>query len=518
MEKKILFKIAPPIWPILPFEISIIKEYQKKNKIVIWACSGNKNIIKFCHANPKMNGIICMACKSKFNNAMRYIDKKNIDIFYDYLEENKNIKEIRTKKKIDDYFYNTIDIGKGVLSTLYSYLKYNLNLNKKFDFNLAKILIKESIRVFETYKYLLKRFRIDKIYVFNGRHYNYRPIIRYSKLNNLECYSYDFSNYANRILFFKNEYAHNLSVRAQFLKKMYELKKNKNCNQKIKNFFIKRFNEQNNNILNLNYNINQQELLPKNFNLTNFNIVYFNTSPWEFKAIQENEKLQIFSDEFSFLTYINKSFTKYPKIKIYYRCHPNLMKEKEYLNYIKKKIKNLQNVYFIEPASKIGSVNLIKNSNLVINYGSTVALEAAYLGKKVITLAPSIFLHFPFQTFVNSKKQLIKLIHKYYYLFKNKKLKFDYKANLYAQKAALALIHEGKKFDNVIVRDRFTQKIKIKNKFIMLRPNIFINFVYIFFSLLRISYSLLALLIFDFSQFMYIFKNYLNRFFKYFKQ
>ena len=99
MEKKILFKIAPPIWPILPFEISIIKEYQKKNKIVIWACSGNKNIIKFCHANPKMNGIICMACKSKFNNAMRYIDKKNIDIFYDYLEENKNIKEIRTKKK-----------------------------------------------------------------------------------------------------------------------------------------------------------------------------------------------------------------------------------------------------------------------------------------------------------------------------------------------------------------------------------------------------------------------------------
>jgi hypothetical protein len=103
-------------------------------------------------------------------------------------------------------------------------------------------------------------------------------------------------------------------------------------------------------------------------------------------------------------------------------------------------------------------------------------------------------------------------------LFKNKKLQFDYKANLYAQKAALALIHEGKKFDNVIVRDRFTQKIKIKNKFITLRPNIFINFVYIFFSLSRISYSLLALLIFDFSQFMYIFKNYSNRFFKYFKQ
>lgn len=502
---------------MLPFEISLIRKYQKKNKIVIWACSGNKNIIKFCHANPKMNRITCMACKSKFNNAIKYIDKENIDIFYDYLEENKNKKKIIVTKKIDNFFFNKVDIGKGVLSTLYSYLKYNLNLKKNFDFNLAKILINESIKVFETYKYLLKRFYIDKIYVFNGRHYNYRPIIRYSKLKSLKSYSYDFSNYSNRILFFKNEYSHNLSVRAHYLKKIYQLKKNKELNQKVKNFFLKRFNSQDNNILSLNYNINQKQLLPENFKFTNFNIVYFNTSPWEFKAIQENEKLQIFKDEISLLSFINKTFIKYPKIKIYYRCHPNLIKEKEYLNFIKKKIKNLNNIYFIEPSSRVGSINLIKSSNLVINYGSTVALEAAYFGKKVITLAPSIFLHFPFQIFANSKTQLIKLVHKYYFFFTNNKLKFDHKANLYAKKAALALIHEGKKFEDVIVKDRLVQKIKIKNKFIILRANIFIHSIYIFLTLLRTGCSLLALLIFDFSQFMYIFKNYLNRFFNYFK-
>ena len=88
---KYLFKISPPIWPVFVYEFSIIKKLIKnKNKLLIWVCSGDKKKISFCHANPEMSKVICLACKSKLKNALKEI-QGNYEIYQD-IKKNKKLK------------------------------------------------------------------------------------------------------------------------------------------------------------------------------------------------------------------------------------------------------------------------------------------------------------------------------------------------------------------------------------------------------------------------------------------
>mgnify|MGYP002852496286 CR=1 FL=1 len=163
-----------------------------------------------------------------------------------------------------------------------------------------------------------------------------------------------------------------------------------------KNFFKKRFKENRSNNLIDNYEFSQNQSLPKNFDNSKLNISFFNTALWEFQSIVENEKYYLFKNDFEFLKFLNFKFKKEKDINFYFRCHPNMVNEKNYLKKISVILKNFNNLKFIHPESEISTKELIKNSDLIINFGSSVSIEGGYYGKKIITLAPSIFLYFSF--------------------------------------------------------------------------------------------------------------------------
>ena len=472
---KYLLKISPPIWPIFAYEFSLIKKLIKgKKKILLWTCSGNRKKIKFCHANPKMRKIICNACKSKLKNSLIKINK-NIEVIEDFNLNNNlefEFSNFYKKKKLlnlEKTNYQNIDIGKGVLSTLYTYYKSEF-LEKKFR-KLAIELLKEAFYVLEEIKIIKKKHKIKKTFLFNGRHYNYRPILRYLSNSNSDVETYDISNYSNRLIFSKNTYPHDLIERSKKIQKIKNLNSHITLKSEGSRFFKKRLIDNSNNKLIDNYLISQNNVLPKNFDKNKLNISFFNTSLWEFKSIVENQKLYIFKDDFEFLDFIYKNFSSNKNIFFYFRCHPNMLLEKNYLDKIRLKCKKFKNLLFINPESKISTKELIKNSDLIINFGSSVALEGAFFGKKIITLAPSIFLHFKFQKVIKSKKELYKYINLILKLKKNHQLYFDRKVHNNALIAAGAASLEGKKFNSVKIIDRYKQIYLHKNKKINLKPS-----------------------------------------------
>ena len=486
---KYLLKISPPIWPIFVYEFSLIKKFIKnKKKILLWTCSGNRKKIKFCHANPKMHKIICNACKSKLKNSLDKLNE-NIEITEDF-EKNDKLKikfnKFYEKNKLlnlEKIKYLNIDIGKGVLSTLYTF--YKSEFTKKKINKLSIKLLEEAFYILEEIKILKKKHKINKTILFNGRHYNYRPILRYISNIKGDVVTYDTSNYSNRLILSQNTYPHNLIERSKQILKIKNLNKQTILKTEGLRFFKKRLVENSNNRLLDNYLFSQDNFLPSNFDKKKLNISFFNTSLWEFKSIVENQNLYVFKDDFEFLDFIYEKFSTNKDIFFYFRCHPNMLLEKNYLEKIKKKCNKFKNLLFINPESTISTKELLKHSDIIINFGSSVALEGAFFGKKIITLAPSIFLHFKFQKVIKSKKVLYKYISLILKLKKNHQLYFDRKVYNNALIAAGAASLEGKKFNSVKIIDRYKQIYLYKNKKINLKPSFIQNMIFNFYIILK---------------------------------
>ena len=500
---KYLFKISPPIWPIFIYEFSLIKELiKKKKKLFIWVLSGDKKKISFCHANPSMNRLVCLACTSKLKNTLNQLNGK-YELIKDF-DKNKTLtikfRNFFNKNKILDLnkiSYQKIDLGKGVESTMLTLFKSKYNKDYKKDFR--KKLLEQSFYILEAIKKIKKKHNLKKTYLFNGRHFNYRPILKYlNKIKSpIECY--DTSNYSEKIIFSKNNYPHNLILRSKNLLKIKISTKQKKLEIAGRRFFKKRLIENRSNNLIDNYEFSQTNILPKGFDKKKLNIGIFNTSLWEFKSIVENKKFYLFKDDLDFLEFLLKKYKKNQDIFFYFRCHPNMILEKKYLYKIKNIANKFDNLEFIGPASKISTKNLLKHSDITVNFGSSVALESAFFGKKVITLAPSIFLKFTFQKVFKIKKDFTNFIDKILILKKKDKLKFDQNAHKAAIIAAGCAHFEGKIFREVKTIDRYKQIYRYKNQNIILRSSILYHVLYMFINLTLAIKKLINFTLLDFN-------------------
>ena len=146
-----LIKISPPIWPVFAYEFSIIKSLiDKKKRVKIWICSGDKTKINFCHANPKLQKIICLACKSKLKHSLNEL-KGKYDLIIDFDNNQKLKKEFQVfykkqkKFPIEKIKYSSVDLGKGVQSTLYTLFKSNYS--KKNTQLISLKLLEESFYI-----------------------------------------------------------------------------------------------------------------------------------------------------------------------------------------------------------------------------------------------------------------------------------------------------------------------------------------------------------------------------------
>lgn len=80
------------------------------------------------------------------------------------------------------------------------------------------------------------------------------------------------------------------------------------------------------------------------------------------------------------------------KYKVVIRFHPNQLtdKTKDYA-ILKREIIDLKNVICILPDSRISTYELLEHSDLVVSFGSSISLEAAYIGKLTLMLAKSLW-------------------------------------------------------------------------------------------------------------------------------
>ena len=122
--------------------------------------------------------------------------------------------------KLDDLKikFNNVDFGTSIASSLATHFKtQNISLiNQK---NLIREMFIQSLSAYTFFEKIVKNNFFNKYYIFNGRIYNYRPLLRYGqKKLNLFCYDYHYFSH-NRYLIKKLNFTQNIHLRA---KEIYE--------------------------------------------------------------------------------------------------------------------------------------------------------------------------------------------------------------------------------------------------------------------------------------------------------
>lgn len=136
------------------------------------------------------------------------------------------------------------------------------------------------------------------------------------------------------------------------------------------------------------------------------NVTIFPTSDEEFIGLSSEWDLPGGLSQIDWLSAIAQALT-HAGIEIVIRLHPNLQKKSKKLRKRWMKLSKLESVKVIKPRSKVNSYELIKNSDLVITCGSTIATEAAYLGVPVLSVGTGIYDQF---SIVHSQRVLSEII------------------------------------------------------------------------------------------------------------
>jgi hypothetical protein len=120
-------------------------------------------------------------------------------------------------------------------------------------------------------------------------------------------------------------------------------------------------------------------------------VTIFNSSLDEYEGL-EGFGPYFYSNDNEGIKQICESLESHSTIKLYLRVHPNLRGLDNSQNkFLREKISNLKSVEVISAEDSVDTYELIKQSDIVIVFGSTVGAEAAFAGKKVILLGKAAY-------------------------------------------------------------------------------------------------------------------------------
>jgi len=406
LRRNLFFIYTPPIEDISRYTrifLELIKS-NKSNNIYILECKG-KNDLNKCVSNYRGERQKCLKCKSGIlylKNEL--LNTKNI-FFINYEKSIDELSKIKSKSELLNYSYEGINIGKGINSYLISTLHdHNYNFSK--NTSLIESQLFSSVLTIQTLKFYLN-LGIDEIYLFNGRVSHHNALLEFSRFYKIPFKVFEmvfnpnkYEISVNKALHDANEYKN--KIQNNWLKStLTESKKSKIGTE----FFKKNrfhFEKKKNGIFKYLKNNFQNEKIEL--------ITIFNSSRSEYECVENWNSESFFKDDEDLISEICQKFKNDPKKHFILRSHPNLAYYKNTQNKNTKKLKRLKNLLVIDSKTNLSSYELINISSKVITFGSTIGVEASYLGKPVISIGDSAYKYLNVIYTPNNKDELFSFI------------------------------------------------------------------------------------------------------------
>ena len=365
---------------------------------------------------PIYKKLLLFSYESKLRKVVNYLKSKSINIIEDPKLDYKVFKKIdfflKKIKKIENLkflkYNKKVPIGLGVYSSLIS--KHHTSNLKNLK-HLSMKAVKSGCIIFERSNKIIRSTKPDVILTFNSRFAITKPILEAAKLNKVKIFSHERGSVLNKYEIFKGDMfdqGYASKHIETYCKRVTNLLKKNNIDEK---YFKKIKNKSYFKKIGFNYDdFNKKKI---KFDKNKKIITYFCTTDYEHQAISNKIKRfyinKNWSEQINTINSITKIIKNDPDILFLIKAHPNFIRAKELENKIKKiKYKNIK---YISASDRIDSIHLIKNSDIIFTFGSSLELYSAYCEKKVFSFFKSWWYNFNIVIYPRNNSDLKKLIY-----------------------------------------------------------------------------------------------------------
>jgi hypothetical protein len=412
--KKYLIIETFPNSPHIEASIEIAINLRKKNNKVYffwcgydlpwtdWKLSLSKKILSFSFEN-------------KIKRLESYLISKNVEVIprfnlntSHYQCINNAISSFNNFKKLKYFEYKKVQVGLAVYSSLVT-KSHNLDICSFKD--KIKPALMSSCIVFERSNKVIKEINPHTVITFNCRFAISKPIISSAKFNKKKILIHERGSTLNKYEIFTDDVHDNDYI---YKKCFLHWENNKDLKKKTtiaKKYF--RLVENKKFIAKVGLDFEKKTESKINFDKNKKIITYLCSTDYECVAVYlDVNKYYIneyWSDQINTLKSIINIIKKDPNIILYIKSHPNFSPR----NNQEEKLKELEtnNVVYLSVDDRQDTYELIRNSDLIISFGTSLELYAVYLNKKVISFVKTFYTNFNFIFYPKNENTLKKLIY-----------------------------------------------------------------------------------------------------------
>ena len=376
-------------------ELEIIQDHLDAGDTVIqYHCESD---LFACDANLYHTRIRCQDCISRRIRGIGLTDGKVVQRRYVTLTavDRQRISamvasEIGSIEELKSLRFGGFDLGYAVLSSLVSHLREprpDLVLHE----DLVRSLMRSALAVYCSVHNLLEREGVDRFYVFNGRFAILRAVLRACQQKGVDCYTHERGCDLGHYALYPNTLPHDLGYWRNTIERSWEQQPDLEMKTALARKF---FEDRAKGKVQSWYSFIKDQLpdeLPVGFDPSVRNIVIFNSSEDEFAAIDSSHGTDVYADQGQAVRTLARDVAQLgPGYRLYIRSHPNLKTVDNTQTRFLKEFTS-PGIVIIPSDSAVSTYALMGRSDLVITFGSTMGIEAAFWGKPSVMIGSAFY-------------------------------------------------------------------------------------------------------------------------------
>lgn len=387
----------PNFWqPHLETDLELIKLHSSAgDDVCVYVCGGE---LPSCYGNMQHENDTCGSCMARRRNgfAMLGLDDVTLRNFVNLkdgdretLQKYKGLRP-RTIEELREISFEECYVGRAVFNELVSHIRDSEpNLEEHAEY--VTQAIEAGVLVYLSFKNNFAARRPDRFYTFNGRFVVSNAAIAAAKVMAVPFGVHDRSFVMNKYTLILDHSLHSVNYWSSQAKLHWEQSADPES-KKIEigsEWFEQRARGEKQGWYSMV--AGQKDSLPESFNPERTNVVIFNTSEFETVGLDEYA-LRFYTGQNEGIERIARDLLPSENIQIYLRVHPNLKGwDNPQTRGIAQLVDRYRNLHVIPSDSPISTYSLLHSCDVVLTFGSTMGVEAAFARVPSVLLGQSYY-------------------------------------------------------------------------------------------------------------------------------
>ena len=311
--------------------------------------------------------------------------------------------------ELKQYKVENFDIGYAALSSLVS-ICHNPEPDLVEHRNLLDRFLKSGLQTFKRAKAYFRESQPDRVYIYNGRFSATRGILRACEAAKIEYFIHERGCNGQHYELVKNHMLHDCDGMEALIRRYWsDAKDNPDREDIASQGFLDRANRVESSWHSF---VKDQDIgmLPNQWDTTKKNVTFFCSSEDEFTAIGDCWQQSIYANQSEAIVRIAQSLSESESnIHLTLRVHPN-EKNVDHSSKSRMLAMDYPNLTIVPPESPIDSYALLKASDTVITFGSSVGIEAVFWERPSILLGSCYYQNLGCVYLPNSHDEVLDLL------------------------------------------------------------------------------------------------------------